>query len=67
MKVCEAYQSGMKPKEIREKYHLSRSAVSSYLKQGSNAGLCDYTPEKCNLKVKATQIICFDINKNESM
>lgn len=60
IKVCEAYQSGMKPKEIREKYHLSRSAVSSYLKQGSNAGLCDYTPEKCNLKVKATQIICLD-------
>lgn len=60
IKVCEAYENGMKPKEIREKYHLSKSAVATYLKQGSDAGLCSYTPDECNLKIKATPIICLD-------
>lgn len=60
IKVCEAYQNGMNPKEIRAKYHLSRSAVATYLKQGSDAGLCDYTPEKCNLRIKSHPVICLD-------
>ena len=40
--VCDLYNEGLMADEIMNKTLLSRSAVYTYLKKGSNVGLCNY-------------------------
>jgi hypothetical protein len=43
--VCLAWQNGRQAKDIAKSFHIDRSTVYDYLKNGAELGWCDYTPQ----------------------
>ena len=46
VEVCKMWNEGKKVLEIADIYNLSKSTIINYLKQGAEAGLCNYNPKK---------------------